>query len=143
MEKVKITYGFCDGTPKEIELENIDSKTKEIFDTLVREELNHERKMRWRKEKSLDDLKDRLGWEPIDPNADVEKIILENEEKAELEKAKCKLSEKQRHLLQLHYYEGKTECEIASDFGVSQPAINQQLSTIHKKLRKNLLNYYL
>ena len=135
----KIIYKFCDGTQNEVET-HISGEIENFFAIFNRKEDNAKRNNRRRKKKylSLDRLKNELDFEPEDPTANVENLVIKREQIAELGQAVSKLNEKQQKLIRLYYYKGLTETEVAEDFGVSQPAICQQLNTIHNKLKKHL-----
>lgn len=135
---MKTTYTLVDGKTVEIEVSAELAKTLADF---IREDKNEARKYRWRKEVSIEALKDETGWEPTDTAADIEMVLIVDEERQTLLAAVSRLSDKQRRLIQLYYYEEKTMSQIASEIGVSRMAISKQLATIHKKLKTLLENF--
>mgnify|MGYP005918609317 CR=1 FL=1 len=132
---MKTTYKLADGKTVEIEV------SAELAATLAdfnRKEQNEARKYRRRKEVSIEALKDETGWEPIDTAADIATVLIADEEKATLLAAVSRLSDKQRRLVNLRYYEEKTEYEIAAILGINQSNVHRQLNTIHNALKKVL-----
>ena len=132
-----IRYEFADGAVCEVETE-VSEAVAELLADFERKDKNYARNLRRRGEISLDGLKAETGWEPIDPNADVETQVLQRETLSELYKAKSQLNEKQRKIIRLFYYEEKTFSEIAKNLGVNRRSVSKQLDTILKKL-KNIL----
>lgn len=133
---MKATYTLADGKTATIEV------SAELAATLAdfkRKEQNEARKYRWRKEVSIEALKDETGWEPIDTTADIETGIIADEERQTLLAAVARLSDKQKRLIQLYYYEEKSFTEIAAILGINRRSVSKQLDTIHKKL-KNILS---
>ena len=54
-----------------------------------------------------------------------------------LEDAVKSLSEKERHIIKMRYYSGKTQMEIASEIGISQAQISRLEKNALEKLRKH------
>ncbi|MCL2751445.1 MAG: sigma-70 family RNA polymerase sigma factor [Firmicutes bacterium] len=130
---MKSPYKFYDGKTSELE---VNPAVAELLADFEREDENEARKARWRKEISLDALYEETEWEPTDTTVHIEADYIAKEEKETLLAGVAGLSEKQRRLVRLYYYEEKTECEIAAILGVSQQAVSQQLSTIKTALKK-------
>jgi len=96
---------------------------------------NYERKMRWRKEISIDDIKAKTGNEPQDYSADVEYNLIKQEDITLVRKAIDYLNSKKQYIIWLYYYENKTLVEIANELGVSKIAIHKQLQRIKNDLK--------
>lgn len=86
---------------------------------------------------SLDRMKDD-GIEIEDRKLDVEQNYIDEEEKRELYAAIARLTPREKELVRLIYFDGKTQDEVAEQFGVSQQAISKALSKIIEKI-KNFL----
>ncbi len=54
-----------------------------------------------------------------------------------LRQAMRKLGDRERHIIQLRFYEGKTQMEVAKEIGISQA----QVSRLEKNALKNMRNY--
>ncbi len=129
----KIKYTLADGQAANIEVNATIAKTLADF---AREDENEARKYRWRKEVSLDAMKDETGFEPMDTAVDIEGAYIAREETANLSAAVARLTDKQRRLVALRYYEDKTEYEIAGILGINQSNVHRQLKTVHNVLKK-------
>lgn len=131
----KIKYTLTDGKTATIEVNSAIAKLLADFE---REDRNAARNKRRHNEISIEALKDETGWEPIDAAADIETVLIADEEKQTLLAAVSRLSDKQRRLIRLRYYEEKTEYEIAALLGINQSNVHRQLNTIHNALKKIL-----
>lgn len=119
----------------------------EVSEEIYRAYVQPERKQRMReyraKEKisvtSIEALSEK-GFEPEDGTQDFESTLIENEEHAEelsnLYAAIERLSERDRQVIQLYYFEGKTQQEIADIFEISQQAVQKRLDRILGRLKK-------
>ena len=116
--------------------EAVSPEVAEQLGIFRRQEASARRKARRHNEASLDEIYEQTGWEPTDTTVDIEENYEEREEKETLIAAISKLSDKQRRLVRLYYYEKKTETEIARLFGVNQSNVHRQLETVHKALKK-------
>ncbi|MCL2675118.1 MAG: sigma-70 family RNA polymerase sigma factor [Firmicutes bacterium] len=117
----------------------IKTVTPEVAEQLAifkRQDDNAARKTRWRKEASLDGIKERTGWEPADKSVDIGADYEKREEKETLITAVTKLNDEERRLVRLRYYEQKTLCEVGQILGISHQAVGKQLSKIHTTLKK-------
>ena len=76
------------------------------------------------------------GWEPADTTVDIEGGYIAKEEKETLLEGIAELTERQRRLVRLRYYEEKTTYEIAAILGINQSNAHRQLETIHNALKK-------
>ena len=118
----------------------------EVSEEVYRAYIQPERKQRMRdyraKEKvsvtSIEALSEK-GIELEDGTQDFESTLIENEEHAEelskLHAAIEQLSERDRQVIQLYYFEGKTQQEIAAMFGISQQALQKLLVRISARLK--------
>lgn len=102
---MKQSYKLSDGKIAEIE---VNSAVAELLANFKREDENAARNERRRNEVSLDDMYEKTGFELTDTSVNIETDYIANEEKETLLAAMAGLSEKQRQVVQLYYYEGKT-----------------------------------
>ena len=76
------------------------------------------------------------GIEVIDENADCESVLIEEEERKEeidlLRAALEKIVGRDREIIYMVYFEGKTHSEVARHFGVSRAAISRRIAKILK-----------
>ena len=90
---------------------------------------------------SLNHLQEK-GFEIIDDSIDIEEDYIKKEkaleDKKNLEEALSHLTERQRDLVRMVYFDGKSQKEIAQFFGVSKTAINNALKRIYDSLKKFL-----
>lgn len=135
---MKTAYTLANGKTVEIE---VSAELAATLADFIRKEKNEARKYRWRKEVSIEALKEETGWEPTDIAADIETAFIADEEKQSLLAAVARLSDKQRRLIRLRYYEEKTEYEIAAILGINQSNVHRQLQTIHNTLKKSLQQF--
>lgn len=88
---------------------------------------------------SLDEFKDN-GVEILDKAIDLETAYIENEERTStqerLHKAILQLTPRQQEIVRLLYFEGKTEQEIADEYGITQQAVHNALKKILSRLKK-------
>lgn len=101
---MKTTYKLADGKAVEIE---VGAELAATLADFIREDKNEARNKRRHNELSIDALREETGWEPIDIAADIETVLIAGEEKATLLAAVSRLSDKQRRLIRLRYYEEK------------------------------------
>lgn len=121
----------------------------EVSEQIYRAYVQPERKQRMReyraKEKisvtSIEALSEK-GFEPEDGTQDFESALIEVEEQAEelakLNAAIEQLSERDRRVVQLYYFESKTQQEIANILGIAKSTMSELLPRILLRL-KNLL----
>jgi len=131
--KIKIANGII------IEIK-VSAEQAEVMVDLNRKLESHERKFKRRtlKETSLEYLKDEYEWEPTDESTDVQGEVEREYDAERVRQAVACLNSKQREIVRLYFYEGKTEREIAEIFGVDGAGIHRQISTIKKALKKLL-----
>jgi len=130
---MKQSYKLTGGQAVELE---VNSAVPELLATFDRENKNAERNKRRRNEISIDALHEETGWELTDASVDIEIDYLKKEEKETLIAAVLRLSEKQRRLIRLRYYEKKTVTEIATILDIHHSNVIRQLETIHNILKK-------
>lgn len=92
------------------------------------------------REDSLDRLEDDNAEQFPDGCESVEDMVLRKISYAQLYEAIDVLTEKEQALILALFFEEKTEREIASSLGVSQPAIHKQKNRILKKMKSFLEN---
>lgn len=87
------------------------------------------------------DTKDLLGEDILeDKNIDIEKQV-ENKIMLELlSKALKQLSQEDRELIQLFYFQNNSERKLAKELGVSRPKLHSKLEEILYKIRKFMKN---
>ena len=78
----------------------------------------------------------RLEEEQIDYSLSPEENCIKNQEKDAFFFFINKLNPRQKEIIKLIYFEGKTQEEVARIFNVSKSAINQSLKRIYKKIKK-------
>lgn len=128
-----IVYKFVDGTTNEIEV------TDELYlihlQFVQMEKRNHWRETR--RHTSLDYLIEN-GIDFEDKSADTLAIVIRRENTERVHKALLTLSDKRRELAHKVFYEEISMRAVARERGVSHSAISQQMTTICKRLQKEL-----
>lgn len=121
----------------------------EVSEEVYRAYVQPERKQRMRdyraKEKisitSIEALSEK-GFELEDTTQDFESALIEDEERSEelskLHAAIEQLSERDRRVVQLYYFEGKTQQEIAVILGIAKSTMSELLPRILLRLKKFL-----
>lgn len=92
------------------------------------------------REDSLDRLMDDNAEQFSDRHESVEDMVLRKISVERLHTALSTLSEKERELIETLFFEEKTERDVASAMGISQPAVHKQKNKILKKLKLFLEN---
>ena len=92
------------------------------------------------REDSLDRLMDDNAEQFSDRHESVEDMVLRKISVERLHTALSTLSEKERELIETLFFEEKTERDVASALGISQPAVHKQKNKILKKLKLFLEN---
>lgn len=92
------------------------------------------------REDSLDRLMDDNAEQFSDRHESVEDMVLRKISVERLYAALSTLSEKERELIEALFFEEKTERDVASAMGISQPAVHKQKNKILKKLKLFLEN---
>ena len=128
-----IIYKFVDGTTNEIEV------TDEFY--LIHLQLvQMERRNHWRETRrhiSLDYLIE-SGIDFEDKSADALTIVIRRENTERVHRALLTLSDKRRELAHKVFYEGMSMRAVARERGVSHSAVSQQMTTICKRLQREL-----
>lgn len=118
----------------------------EVSEEVYRAYVQPERKQRKRDYRAKDkvsvtsiEVLSEKGFELEDETQDFESALIENEDHAEelskLHAATEQLSERDRQVVKLYYFEGKTQQEIAAMFGISQQALQKLLVRISGRLK--------
>ena len=55
-----------------------------------------------------------------------------------LKEALCRLPERERHIIQLRFYEGKTQMEVAEEIGISQAQVSRLEKSALRTMRSHL-----
>lgn len=118
----------------------------EVSEEIYRAYVQPERKQRMREYRAKDSISitsieglSEKGFEIEDETQDFVSALIENEEQSEeltkLHAAIEQLSERDRQVIRLYYFEGKTQQEIAEILGVSQPAVYKRLLKVLEQLK--------
>lgn len=128
------TYYFADGTKNTIEVED---KWYDILTAMDQEE----RKKNYNYDRHNYPLSkiDYEGESFYDPNANPFEEMMRESERKKIDEALGTLTEKQRELFGMVFYEGKKVTEIAEEQGVCHQAISARLTRIKEKMQKILL----
>ena len=86
---------------------------------------------------SLDRMKDE-GVDIEDRHLDVEQNYIADEEKRELYAAVAKLTPRQKELIEMIYFDGMTQEEVAKKLGVGSSAVRHSMQRAYAALRKIL-----
>ena len=68
----------------------------------------------------------------------VEETLMDKLEKEELHKAIKKLTREEQELIYFHYFDNRSETELARKYGISQQAISKKIKKIREKIKKLL-----
>ena len=63
--------------------------------------------------------------------------MLAEEELRKLYAAMSKLTERQQEIIQLYFYKGLTQYEIAEELGIARPVVSKIMTAAIKKLKKS------
>lgn len=121
----------------------------EVSEEIYRAYVQPERKQRKRDYRAKDKISvtsiealSEKGFEPEDGTQDFESALIESEEQAEelskLHATVAQLSERDRQVVQLYYFEGKTQQEIATILGIAKSTMSELLPRILLRLKKFL-----
>jgi RNA polymerase sigma factor for flagellar operon FliA len=137
---MKDNYVLANGKAVEVEVTPGQAQALKRMKT---EQESYERKFKRRnsRETSLEHLNDEYEWEPADETVDVFEAVVQRLEAERVREAVATLSEKQREIVRLYFYEGKTVREIALVFSISHQAVSKQLAAIILGL-KNKLEFF-
>lgn len=150
MKKLEITITTKKGKVKTVAV-YVDDETAKALDQLNDEEYRQQYRYeeylmqerdKWHRRKtvSLDAIIEK-GDEPCSDKDLLDEIIKTDEQKEELHKAIEKLEPQQQEIVNLNYFEGKTQKQIARIFGIGETAVNNRLKSIYARLRKYLENF--
>ena len=137
MQESKTFYLYVKGQKVEV--------SEEVYRAYVQPERKQRKRDYRAKEKisvtSIEVLSEK-GFELEDGTQDFESALIENEEHAEelskLHAAIEQLSERDRRIVQLYYFEGKTQQEIAAILGIAKSTMSELLPRILLRLKKFL-----
>lgn len=146
--KKKVIYKVTTKYSIEIETENIDEEklieelNKEFEKVLKQDKTYHARTV------SLEYLNQKYGYEVADTSLsedEIEKIEQQELEKEEFNKklheAIDKLTEKQRKVIYMYFWEHKTIREIAKELGVYFTTVEESYQSALKKIKKFLKKF--
>ncbi len=89
---------------------------------------------------SLDTFKEQ-GLEIADTQFDPEAELIERQEKEALHKAITTLTPRQQEIVQMIFFDGKSQNEVADIFGISAQAVSNVMARIYASLEKNLKKF--
>lgn len=91
---------------------------------------------------SLDEMYEESGFEPADDSPTPEEQFLENERQAEIKKqvhkALRQLNPRQQAMVQMVFFEDKSQDEVAEYFGIGKQAVSNAMQRIYAALKKIL-----
>ena len=91
---------------------------------------------------SLDEMYEESGFEPADDSPTPEEQFLENEKneaiKKQVHKALRQLNPRQQAMVQMVFFEDKSQDEVAEYFGISKQAVSNAMQRIYAALKKTL-----
>lgn len=124
----------------EVETGEQERQIRELNREFDREERRNRRLQA--KTDSLDALYEETGFEPIDEDANPETIFIRNEERKEKKdrvyRAISALKPRYRKVVQMLFFENKTQGDVAIELGITQPAVCLLTQRIMSALRKIL-----
>lgn len=132
----EIIYKFQDGTKQVVKVED---NIYEQYKNLETEDKRVARRES-RRHTSLNYLNEQ-GIDFEDKSGNLEKNLLNEEFKNQLQNAISLLNEKQQDLIQQVFYQNKILSDIAKEKGISKSAITQQMQVIYKKMKEILKNF--
>lgn len=133
---MKIKYEFVTGEKLEIDVED------SIGEVVVEMEVLQSRRNRTetRRHNSLESMQEqrpgRNPWQFTDEKADIERYIVDSDERERLHLAIGRLEEKDALIVHKYYFENLTMSEIGSELGISAMAISKRLKKISGKIKK-------
>ena len=91
---------------------------------------------------SLDEMYGESGFEPADDNPNPEEQFIESERQSEIKKqvhkALRQLNPRQQAMVQMVFFEDKSQDEVAEYFGISKQAVSNAMQRIYAALQKTL-----
>ncbi len=133
---MKIHYEFVTGERLELEVDD------RIGDIVIEMEVLQSRKNRaeTRRHNSLESLQEQQpGRNPkqfVDEKVDIERFIIDLDERERLHQAIRKLEYRDSRIVSLYYFENRTMEEIGKEMGISAVAVSKRLKKIPEKLKK-------
>lgn len=134
-------YDFTDGTYQIIPAEEFEN-----MEWSIRLLMEGEHRMEHNRNKTSDKFEntalecDGSDWSAavmVDFMDDCKADVLADKELKRLYAAMSKLTERQSEIIQLYYYKGMSQEEVAEELGISQRAVSYSLKGALKKIRKN------
>lgn len=134
-------YDFTDGTYQIIPAEEF-----ETMEWSIRLLMEGERRMEHNRNKTSDKFEntalecDGSDWSAavmVDFMDECKAEVLADKELKRLYAAMSKLTERQSEIIQLYYYKGMSQYEIADEFGIRQQSVDRILKQAVNRLRKN------
>lgn len=125
----------------------VKGKKVEVSEEIYRAYVQPERKQRMREYRAKDSISvtsieglSEKGFEIEDETQDVLTSLIENEEenelKAALSKALSQLKDRDRKIMQMVYFEGKSQKEVAEILGLDKTYISRRIKEILQNLKK-------
>lgn len=94
---------------------------------------------------SLEAMQEDNGFDIIDETESPEERMLENERRAAIKerihKALKQLNPRQQEMVQMVYFEEKSQDEVADYFGISKSAVSHAMARIYAAMKKFLNNF--
>ena len=91
---------------------------------------------------SLDEIYEETGYEPADDNPNPEEQFIESERQTEIKKqvhkALRQLNPRQQAMVQMVFFEDKSQDEVAEYFGIGKQAVSNAMQRIYAALKKIL-----
>lgn len=91
---------------------------------------------------SLDEMYEETGYEPADDSPTPEEQFIESERQAEIKKQVHKairqLKPRQQAMVQMVFFEDKSQDEVAEHFGINKQAVSNAMQRIYAALKKFL-----
>lgn len=91
---------------------------------------------------SLDEMYEESGFEPADDSPNPEEQFIESERQAEIKKqvhkALRQLNPRQQAMVQMVFFEDKSQDEVAEYFGIGKQAVSNAMQRIYAALKKIL-----
>lgn len=91
---------------------------------------------------SLDEMYEESGFEPADDSPTPEEQFIESERQAEIKeqvhKAIRQLNPRQQTMVQMVFFEDKSQDEVAEHFGINKQAVSNAMQRIYDALKKIL-----
>ena len=142
MAKKKVVYQITRTKYQiiEVETEEQEELIKELNRDFEREDKRE--KAARRRGISLDYLHESEGFEPVDDTPTSEERYIEQEEReafnARIHQAIAQLTPRQKEMVMMIYFEGKSQAEVAQQYHISESAVSHAMERIYQTLRKIL-----